>query len=277
MGVYGPSSAPSPTTAWQLPTPTSPICCLPHPRPLSPPPSGPVQHSLGLSHEVASQLTHYPFPICCLPPLRLPPPPPQGLSNTAWAFAKLGYPQPQLFEDLALAAVSCLERFTAQGLSNTAWAYAAAGHYQPQLMKRIAQQVGAVVLGGNWRKGGGGGTVCEMSGSSTVFAVCWGGGRRVSSAVPSNDAAITATITVHMHMQGRRHVFIGNACMLPPLSPTHPLPPINQPLLKPAPPTNHSLLCSSPGGRHHRHPERPELLRHRLGLRHAAPRRRRAV
>lgn len=86
-----------------------------------------------------------------------PPPPPQGLSNTAWAFAKLGYPQPQLFEDLALAAVSCLERFTAQGLSNTAWAYAAAGHYQPQLMKRIAQQVGAVVLGGNWRKGGGGG------------------------------------------------------------------------------------------------------------------------
>lgn len=66
---------------------------------------------------------------------------PQGLSNSAWAFAKLGFSSPILFEALAEAAAGKLEGFTPQGLSNTAWAYATVGHYHPGLMKQLAEQV----------------------------------------------------------------------------------------------------------------------------------------
>jgi hypothetical protein len=65
----------------------------------------------------------------------------QGLSNTAWAFAKLGFSSPVLFEALAEAAVGKLDAFTAQGLSNTAWAYATMGHYHPALVQQLAEQV----------------------------------------------------------------------------------------------------------------------------------------
>jgi hypothetical protein len=65
----------------------------------------------------------------------------QGLSNTAWAFAKLGFSSPMLFEALAEAAVGKLDAFTAQGLSNTAWAYATMGHYHPALVQQLAEQV----------------------------------------------------------------------------------------------------------------------------------------
>jgi hypothetical protein len=64
------------------------------------------------------------------------------LSNTAWAFAKLGFSSPVLFEALAEAAVGKLDAFTAQGLSNTAWAYATMGHYHPALVQQLAEQVG---------------------------------------------------------------------------------------------------------------------------------------
>lgn len=65
----------------------------------------------------------------------------QGLSNSAWAFAKLGFSSPMLFEALAEAAVGKLDAFTPQGLSNTAWAYATVGHYHPALMQQLAEQV----------------------------------------------------------------------------------------------------------------------------------------
>jgi hypothetical protein len=64
------------------------------------------------------------------------------LSNTAWAFAKLGFSSAVLFEALAEAAVGKLDAFTAQGLSNTAWAYATMGHYHPALVEQLAEQVG---------------------------------------------------------------------------------------------------------------------------------------
>jgi hypothetical protein len=67
---------------------------------------------------------------------------PQGLSNSAWAFAKLGFSSPILFEALAEAALGKLEAFTPQGLSNTAWAYATVGHYHPGLMQQLTDQVG---------------------------------------------------------------------------------------------------------------------------------------
>lgn len=65
----------------------------------------------------------------------------QGLSNSAWAFAKLGFSSPMLFEALAEAAVGKLDAFTPQGLSNTVWAYATVGHYHPFLMQQLADQV----------------------------------------------------------------------------------------------------------------------------------------
>lgn len=39
---------------------------------------------------------------------------PQGLSNTAWAFARLGYHSPPLFAALAAAAMHRLDGFNAQ-------------------------------------------------------------------------------------------------------------------------------------------------------------------
>jgi hypothetical protein len=71
----------------------------------------------------------------------------QGLSNTAWAFAKLGFSSPVLFEALAEAALGKLDAFTAQGLSNTAWAYATMGHYHPALVQQLAEQVSAAGCG----------------------------------------------------------------------------------------------------------------------------------
>ena len=62
----------------------------------------------------------------------------QSLTNTAYAFAKLGYAAPELLEAIAAAAVPRLNEFIPQGLANTAWAYATAGHAAPTLFDAIA-------------------------------------------------------------------------------------------------------------------------------------------
>ncbi|KAJ1627675.1 hypothetical protein T492DRAFT_595559, partial [Pavlovales sp. CCMP2436] len=47
-------------------------------------------------------------------------------ANTAWAFATLGTPAPQLFEAIARESEQCLGSFKPQGLVNTAWAASSA-------------------------------------------------------------------------------------------------------------------------------------------------------
>ena len=44
----------------------------------------------------------------------------QDLANIAWAFAKAGQPDAQLFMALARMAARCVGEFNAQGLANTA-------------------------------------------------------------------------------------------------------------------------------------------------------------
>ena len=47
----------------------------------------------------------------------------QELANTAWAFARAGQSNAQLFTTLASAAEWCVANFNAQGLANTEWAF----------------------------------------------------------------------------------------------------------------------------------------------------------
>ena len=47
----------------------------------------------------------------------------QDLRNTAWAFARAGQPNAQLFTTLASAAEWCVANFNAQELANTEWAF----------------------------------------------------------------------------------------------------------------------------------------------------------
>jgi RAP domain len=63
---------------------------------------------------------------------------PQGLSNTAWAFAKLNHETPKLFEAIARAAQVHFHDFNAQGLANTAWSFATMHHDAPALLNAIA-------------------------------------------------------------------------------------------------------------------------------------------
>ena len=51
----------------------------------------------------------------------------QELANMAWAFAKVGQQDEQLFKALANMAEWRLDQFNAQGLANTAWAFATVG------------------------------------------------------------------------------------------------------------------------------------------------------
>ena len=57
----------------------------------------------------------------------------QELANTAWAFAKAGQPDAQLFMALARAAERRVGDFNAKHLANTAWAFAVANCYSDQL------------------------------------------------------------------------------------------------------------------------------------------------
>ena len=63
----------------------------------------------------------------------------QELANTAWAFAKAGYVDQQLFTCLAQVSVKHLDSFNAQELANTAWAFATAGHSDAQLFEALAR------------------------------------------------------------------------------------------------------------------------------------------
>ncbi|KAJ1616989.1 hypothetical protein T492DRAFT_1103190 [Pavlovales sp. CCMP2436] len=63
---------------------------------------------------------------------------PQGLANTAWAFATMGTPAPQLFVAIARESEQRIASFKPQGLSNTAWAFATLGTSAPQLFEAIA-------------------------------------------------------------------------------------------------------------------------------------------
>ena len=48
----------------------------------------------------------------------------QSLANTAWAFAKLGHLDEELFGALALEVQLRVSKFNSQELTNTAWAFA---------------------------------------------------------------------------------------------------------------------------------------------------------
>lgn len=63
----------------------------------------------------------------------------QGLSNLVWSCAKLGAPQPRLFEEVADAIVKRdPEIFNPQDLSNIVWAYATMGESNKKLFQKIA-------------------------------------------------------------------------------------------------------------------------------------------
>jgi len=51
----------------------------------------------------------------------------QDLANTAWAFATLGMPDPQLFDAIARKSEQRIGSFKPQELANTAWAFVIVG------------------------------------------------------------------------------------------------------------------------------------------------------
>ncbi|KAJ1618394.1 hypothetical protein T492DRAFT_636534 [Pavlovales sp. CCMP2436] len=65
---------------------------------------------------------------------------PQNLANTAWAFAKLGVPAPQLFDAIARESEQRIGSFNEQNLANTAWAFATVGIPAPRLFEAIARE-----------------------------------------------------------------------------------------------------------------------------------------
>ncbi|KAJ1628382.1 hypothetical protein T492DRAFT_156827 [Pavlovales sp. CCMP2436] len=65
---------------------------------------------------------------------------PQELANTAWAFATLGTPAPQLFDAIACKSEQRIGEFEPQGLANTAWAFATLGMPAPELFEAIARE-----------------------------------------------------------------------------------------------------------------------------------------
>ena len=66
----------------------------------------------------------------------------QELSNTAWAFAKMGHAPHSLFGAIsAEVARRELRDFNTQNLCNTAWAFATAGHAPQALLGAISAEV----------------------------------------------------------------------------------------------------------------------------------------
>ncbi|CAE7801610.1 auaG [Symbiodinium sp. CCMP2592] len=67
----------------------------------------------------------------------------QELANAAWAFAKAGHVDTELFSALAAAAQETwyLENFNAQEAANTTWAFATANHSDPKLFKALGEVV----------------------------------------------------------------------------------------------------------------------------------------
>jgi len=66
---------------------------------------------------------------------------PQELANAAWAFAKSGFLDAQLFMGFATTAKGLADNFNAQELANTLWAFATAGHADEKLFMTLARAV----------------------------------------------------------------------------------------------------------------------------------------
>ena len=63
---------------------------------------------------------------------------PQGLSQLAWAHAKLGLAAPQLLDAIAHEAAPRLREFSPHELVNLAWAYAMLEHQSAYLLGALA-------------------------------------------------------------------------------------------------------------------------------------------
>ena len=63
----------------------------------------------------------------------------QDVSNTAWAFTRLGQKNEPLFAALATAAERRMKEFSAQAISNTVWAFAAASRSDEPLFVKLAR------------------------------------------------------------------------------------------------------------------------------------------
>ena len=66
----------------------------------------------------------------------------QGLVNIAWAFAKMGQSDTQLFTSLARRPEADIDNFNTQELANTAWAVATLGLSVVQLFLVFAKVSG---------------------------------------------------------------------------------------------------------------------------------------
>ena len=63
----------------------------------------------------------------------------QGLANMAWAFAKVGQQDEQLFKAVAKMAERRLDQFNAQDLANMAWALTDSAACARELLKRSSR------------------------------------------------------------------------------------------------------------------------------------------
>jgi hypothetical protein len=61
----------------------------------------------------------------------------QGLANVAWAYARLGLREEELFAAIAEQAVGRIDEFGGQGLANLCWAFALAGAHTEPLLHSI--------------------------------------------------------------------------------------------------------------------------------------------
>eukprot|EP00547_Thalassionema_nitzschioides_P015383 CAMPEP_0194236776 /NCGR_PEP_ID=MMETSP0158-20130606/3958_1 /TAXON_ID=33649 /ORGANISM="Thalassionema nitzschioides, Strain L26-B" /LENGTH=450 /DNA_ID=CAMNT_0038970623 /DNA_START=593 /DNA_END=1945 /DNA_ORIENTATION=- len=68
---------------------------------------------------------------------------PIEISNTVWAFAKIRFQAPELFDHLANEAIARVDSFNSRDISNMLWSYATLGHYpSPKLFDAAA---GAII------------------------------------------------------------------------------------------------------------------------------------
>merc|ERR1712098_129304 len=63
---------------------------------------------------------------------------PQGLSNTAWAYAKLEWQDGPLFAAISSASIRLRYQFVPQGLTTSAWAVATFGVFDFPLLDALA-------------------------------------------------------------------------------------------------------------------------------------------
>mmetsp|Transcript_10748 Transcript_10748/g.16452 ORF Transcript_10748/g.16452 Transcript_10748/m.16452 type:complete len:596 (-) Transcript_10748:67-1854(-) len=65
----------------------------------------------------------------------------RDISNMLWSYATLGhYPSPKLFDAAAGAIIEKLDEFNSQDISNTLWSYATVGHSSPELFEAAAEE-----------------------------------------------------------------------------------------------------------------------------------------